>query len=190
MGQESLTLYNKVGNIISTTDFNGEIILYEYNTNNQLTKKLFEDGTSVEFNYDNVGRLESIVDDRGTTDYTYNERGNLLSRTEPDGKTISYAYNDSGKLESIITDSQVTSYTYDSFNFLDKVTANGEVTDYDYDVLGNLMQTTLANGVVETREYDELYRLIGLDNTDADGNVISSYDYTLDAVGNRTLVGE
>ena len=190
MGQESLTLYNEVGNVISTTDFNGEVILYEYNTNNQLTAKRFEDGTSVEFNYDNVGRLTSTIDERGTTSYTYNERGNLLSRIEPDGKTISYTYNDAGKLESIITDSVTTTYTYDSFNFLDKVTANGEVTDYDYDLLGNLVQTTLANGVVETREYDELYRLIGVDNTDADGNVISSYDYTLDAVGNRTLVEE
>ncbi|MBE9046396.1 RHS repeat protein [Pleurocapsales cyanobacterium LEGE 10410] len=41
--------------------------------------------------------------------------------------------------------------------------------------MGNLVQTTLANGVVETREYDELYRLISVDNTDADGNVIT-YD--------------
>ena len=190
MEQESLTIYNKVGQVISTTDFNGEVILYEYNENNQLTKKLFEDGSTVEFNYDDAGRLESVVDERGTTSYTYNERGKVLSRTEPDGKTISYTYNDAGKLESIITDSVTTSYTYDSFNFLDKVAANGKVTDYDYDVVGNLVQTTLANGVVETREYDELYRLIGVDNTDESGNVISSYDYELDAVGNRTLVEE
>ena len=57
-------------------------------------------------------------------------------------------------------------------------------------MLGNLVQTTLANGVVETREHDELYRLIGVENADADGNIISSYDYTLDVVGNRTLVEE
>ncbi|WP_048751296.1 RHS repeat-associated core domain-containing protein, partial [Crocosphaera watsonii] len=190
LGQESLTLYNEVGNVISTTDFNGEIIHYEHNQFDQLTAKRFENGTSVEFSYNEAGQLATITDSRGTTSFTYDVQGNSLSRTEPDGKSISYTYNDSGKLESVITDSVTTSYTYDQFNFLDKVTANGEVTDYDYNVLGNLVQTTLPNGVVETREYDELYRLIGVDNTDADGNILSSYDYELDAVGNRTLVEE
>ena len=52
-----------------------------------------------------------------------------------------------------------------------------------------MSQTDFANGVVETREYDVLNRLINLENRNSDG-VISSYDYELDAVGNRTQVTE
>lgn len=190
LGQESFTIYNAVGNVISTTDFNGETITYGYNEAGLLTLKTFEDSTTVEFGYNEAGQLETITDERGVTTYSYNERGNLLSHTQPDGKTITYGYNDAGKLETIVTPTVTTTYTYDQFNFLDTVTANGQITDYDYDVLGNLVQTTLPNGVVETSDYDDLNRLIELTNTDGDGNVISSYDYTLDEVGNRKLVEE
>lgn len=50
--------------------------------------------------------------------------------------------------------------------------------------------TILPNGIIETREYDELYRLIGVDNTDVNGNILSNYDYTLDEMGHRILVEE
>ncbi|NET91148.1 MAG: hypothetical protein F6K45_24165 [Kamptonema sp. SIO1D9] len=189
LGQKSLTLYDEVGNVTSTTDFNGETILYEYDENNLLTKKRFEDETTVEFSYEE-GKLTTITDERGITSYQYNDEGRLFSRTEPDGTTISYTYNDAGQTQSIITPSQTISYTYDEFNRLNLVTANGQTTDYDYDVVGNLVKTTLANGVVETRRYDDLNRLIEVVNTDAAGQVISSYEYTLDAVGNRTFVEE
>ena len=75
-------------------------------------------------------------------------------------------------------------------NRLDTVTdADNGVTDYDYDAVGNLITTTFANGVTENREYDELGRLIVLENVN-DNGVISRYTYTLDAVGNRLKMEE
>ncbi|WRL44039.1 RHS repeat-associated core domain-containing protein [Cyanobacterium aponinum UTEX 3222] len=190
LGQKAETFYNPVGNVIRTVDFNGEEIIYDYNDINLLTQKTFADSTTVEYSYED-DRLVSVIDERGETTFSYNDLGRLLSRVEPDGKSISYTYNNVGQLESIITDGQTIAYTYDTFGRLDTVTADNGVTDYDYDLVGNLIETTLPNGVVETREYDQLYRLIGVENVDGDGgNILSSYDYTLDEVGNRLLVEE
>ena len=47
----------------------------------------------------------------------------------------------------------------------------------------NSTATTYSNGVVETRGYDELNRLISVVNEDGTGNIFSSYTYTLDNVG-------
>jgi len=64
-----------------------------------------------------------------------------------------------------------------------------DVTAYFYDGVSNLVRTEFPNGVVETREYDELDRLLYLENT-LDDSLISSYTYTLDKVGNRLSVEE
>ena len=55
---------------------------------------------------------------------------------------------------------------------------DGGVTRYTYDAAGNLVRTDLPNGTVETREYDDLNRLMFLENRNAAG-VISSFSYTL-----------
>lgn len=69
------------------------------------------------------------------------------------------------------------------------VTSSEGTTTYFYDVAGNLVKTELPNGVVETRDYDELNRLKLVKNT-KDGVVISSFDYTLDLVGHRRVMQE
>ena len=63
------------------------------------------------------------------------------------------------------------------------------VTSYFYDDASNLKRTVFGNGVVESRSYDRLNRLEFLENKLGD-TVISSYDYTLDLVGNRRSVLE
>jgi RHS repeat-associated protein len=74
---------------------------------------------------------------------------------------------------------------------LKKVTDNvGAVTTYNYDGNNNLTQTTFTNGIVETRTYDVLNRLLDLVNQKSDGTILSGYSYTLDKIGNRLKVTE
>ena len=63
------------------------------------------------------------------------------------------------------------------------------LTTYGYDDANNLIRTEFPNGVVETREYDELNRLIGLENKVGD-TVISGYRYDLNDAGHRLSVTE
>jgi RHS repeat-associated protein len=48
----------------------------------------------------------------------------------------------------------------------------------------------LSNGIVERRGYDELNRLNSLTNTNANGTILSNYNYTFDKAGNRKIVTE
>jgi len=67
---------------------------------------------------------------------------------------------------------------------------------YDYDADGNLWKTSYPNNLVETRTYDDLGRLDLLKTAKVDPvtklelDVISSYDYAVDNVGNRKEVLE
>jgi YD repeat-containing protein len=63
------------------------------------------------------------------------------------------------------------------------------VTHYTYDAVGNLLRTDLPNGTSQVRTYDALGRLTSLENR-GPGGVLSSYQYTLDVLGNRTAVLE
>jgi len=191
MGQRMESVYNAVGLLERSIDFNGEVIEYFYDDlNNLRTKSFVDEERTVEFTYTTTGRIETVTDNRGLTQFNYDERGRLQSRTEPDGTTISYTYYAFDLVETVTTPSGTTTYAYDELYRIDAVTASGKVTNYNYDSVGNLTKIIYNNGIVEVRSYDELNRLTSVVQKDADENVIASYNYTLDALGNLLLVEE
>ncbi|MEM6251324.1 MAG: DUF4114 domain-containing protein [Cyanobacteria bacterium P01_D01_bin.156] len=190
LDQTSETEYDLVGNVISTTDFNVDTITYEYDERNRLIAKRLPDEADELYTYTATGQLQTVTDDRGVTVYLYDERDRLVNRTEPDGRVISYTYDDAGNVRSLTTPSGTITYTYDALNRLETVSdPDGGLTTYTYDAVRNLIQTAFPNSVIETREYDPLNRLLFLENRN-DDEVLSSYRYTLDPVGNRTKVEE
>ncbi|MEL4897465.1 putative Ig domain-containing protein [Crocosphaera sp. Alani8] len=196
LGQRSITTYDAVGNIETVTDFNEKIITYFYDVQNRLIKKLFADNSFVDYTYTLTGLRETITDSRGTTTYTYDERDRLIAQTDPtgiyldSGNTLEYSYDLTGNRTSVTTPSGTVYYTFDEWNRLKTVTdADNHQTIYVYDGVSNLIETTFSNGVIETRDYDDLNRLIKLENKLGE-QVISGYEYTLDKVGHRLKVEE
>ncbi|MEL4894751.1 papain fold toxin domain-containing protein [Crocosphaera sp. Alani8] len=127
---------------------------------------------------------------------TYDERDRLITQTDPtgvyldSGNTLEYSYDLAGNRTSVTTPSGTVYYTFDEWNRLKTVTdADNHQTIYVYDGVSNLIETTFSNGVIETRNYDELNRLIKLENKLGE-QVISGYEYTLDKVGDRLKVEE
>jgi RHS repeat-associated protein len=91
----------------------------------------------------------------------------------------------------LTTQAGTTSYGYDKLNRLDTVKDGTRLlADYDYDAVGNLIQTKLANGSVESRQYDTRERLTQVTTKNVTGTIFSDFKYTLDAVGNRKKVEE
>jgi RHS repeat-associated protein len=201
--RRSSITYDTLGNLERITDFNGKTISYTYNSYNRITSKLLPNQTPTNYTYNLDGLLETTTDSRGTTTYKYDERGRLISRTDPYGPyiatnkpTIEYSYDELGRISCVKTAIGNTIYTYDEDNRLKTVTApQGETTTYHYDKLGNLIRTELANNVVETRQYNSLNRLIEVKTTrinpvSQQEEIISKFNYTLDAEGNRQSVVE
>jgi RHS repeat-associated protein len=186
LGQRSTTAYDKASNVISYTDFNGQTTNYAYGLGNLLTGKQLSDGSQTSITYSATGKRQSVMDSRGTTSYTYNAQGQITKVANPDGQQISYAYDSQGHLSRITTTAGTTTYAYGAFNRLQQVTdSQGGITAYTYDLAGNLVNTRFANGITETRWYDSLNRLVSVTNTNAQSQIVSSYAYVLDAVGNK-----
>jgi RHS repeat-associated protein len=190
LGQRSTQTYDAVGNVTSFTDFNGKTITYRYNSNDQIITEGFADGTSVNYTYTPTLQRATVTDSRGVTSYTYNERDQLTTRTEVDGRTIGYTYDIAGNRTSLTTPAGTVGYTYDALNRMQTVSdRSGGVTRYVYDAVGNLVRTELPNNTVETRRYDNLDRLVSVEQRGASG-VIAGYEYTLGLAGNRLAVTE
>jgi RHS repeat-associated protein len=102
--------------------------------------------------------------------YAYDASSNVSARTIG-GQKVSYAYNADGELASVTT-------------IKPGKKAVPLETDYGYDAAGNLVRTTLPNGVIEDRSYDRAGRLVSIHATNANGVSVFGADYTLDPAGN------
>jgi YD repeat-containing protein len=183
--------YDAVGNLISRKDPNGNTITYLYDANNHRTKTTYPAGTPVTFGYDNNGNRTSMTDALGTTTYSYDALNRLTSVTDCYGQTVSYGYDKDGNRTSITYPGNLTvRYAYDAANRLKSVTDwLNNTTTYNYDADGNLTSSVNPNGTAAAYHYDPANRLMSLTNTD-NSAVISSYQYTLDAVGNHSQVSQ
>nr|WP_228057013.1 putative Ig domain-containing protein [Tychonema sp. LEGE 07203] len=202
--KRSTFVYDDVANTVTITDFNNKTVKYTYNDQNQVVAKQYQNvsGATVSVTYATNGLEETITDSRGATVYKYDSLGQVISRKDPvgpylaSGNSIEYKY-ESGQVSEVKTPTRTTGYTYDSEGRLKTVsTPDMGTVMYDYDSLGNLWKTLYPNNLVETRIYDSLGRLDLVKTVKVDPvtklelQVVSSYDYAVDAVGNRREVLE
>lgn len=126
-------------------------------------------GVSVDYTYDDLNRLSTVVDNRlsgnRTTTYSYDNASNIATVVYPNGLT--------------------STFTYDAMNRLTAMNAGTANYSYQLGPTGNRINATEGNGRFLTWSYDGIYRLtneqISNDPEKNDGSV----SYGLDPVGNR-----
>jgi RHS repeat-associated protein len=132
------------------------------------------DGVSVDYTYDDLHRLEAIIDNRlaaGTTTYAYDVAGNLKSDSRPNGARSDYTYDALNRLTSIgVTTAGTMQASY----------------AYTRDRTGHRLSVNEGSGRTVDYTYDAVYRLTReavSDDPNSAGNGV--VDYTYDPVGNR-----
>ncbi len=81
--------------------------------------------------------------------------------------------------------------SYDAMNRLTTVMDwLSNTTTYNYDPTGNLISAVNPNNTAAAYQYNPANRLVALTNSGPVSTVISSYAYTLDAVGNHSRVDQ
>ena len=185
--------YDAASNLTQRTDARGLVTKYIYDATNLLTDldHYQSDGMtlvdSVDYTYDDVGNRLTMVDPTGTTIYVYDALNRPKSFSFPGPNSVSYQYDNTGHRSRITyPDTKFVDHTYDEAGNLKTATDwLTKQTVYTYDNARNLTKTALPNGAWTDFGYDTADRLTSVLNKNA-GGTISSFTYTLDAVGNRT----
>ncbi|MCL2655239.1 MAG: DUF6531 domain-containing protein, partial [Coriobacteriia bacterium] len=127
-------------------------INYSWNSDGQLSRKLFSNGLSTDYHYNTTGLLAELIhtDAEGILDrYSYGYDA-LLNKTSverfrrdmPEASgSFQYSYDPLGHLTEVVKDGQMQkAFTYDPFGNRTSLAQGDEHTDYSYNALDQLMR--------------------------------------------------
>jgi RHS repeat-associated protein len=174
--------YDALGNVQTRVDENGIQATYTYDFD-LLTNISYSDGTpSVSFTYNDNGEIISMMDGIGTTSFGYDSEARMIQVDGPfaqDEKT--YTYDAVGNRKSMDLPNMHISYVYDELNRIISVTSNYGSADYVWNVNTNLLnRINYGNDTFCEYEFDMVQRVKSVKNKNADGTVISEFNYNYD----------
>ena len=140
------------------TDVLGRTEQYHYDYNNELTKRVFADGSAVLMERDSLGRLLSHTDAMGrVTRYQYSNEGQVETIVRPDGAILHFDYDDCYRLiRKSDAEGRYDGYTYDEAgNLLTHTDPLKHTTRFEYADNGLLLSVTDPNGSSTAYHYNE-----------------------------------
>ena len=193
LGNTKTFTYDKNNRLIRTTDSAGNVTLQSYDNVGQTASITDANGNVTTYTYDAYNRLTQVIcANNDTTTYTYDYAGNVLTMTDGKGNVTTYEYNCKNQATKVISDGgrsgEAGNYFYDDTKLVryeysadgkltTKTDRNGNVTTYTYDIHGNLLIVSVANGEsVQTISYTYDRNGNVLAMTDATGTTTRTYD--------------
>ena len=186
--------YDLNGNVLTSTDANGNVTTNTYDalnrvlTANTVNPNDSSKNVSKSYQYDKMGRtVRTTVNDKSTT-YLYDDLGRVYQEEGYNSfKGYKYAgisqypiYECSGIFHKIIYYEK--DYEYDDEMRVSSVQeSENDIVSYTYDANGNKKSETLANGVVSTYTYNKANRITKIENKKGNSNIsVYEYSYYLD----------
>ena len=133
---------------------------YLFSTEGKLTSIRDPRGKAVSINYDETGRITSVMDVTGrqALSFSYNPAGRISSATDAAERTVNYEYDQIGRLVRVYDSvSVIAEYAYNSYHGItSKSNALGETTriEYEYADRGVIKSVTDPAGRQMTFSYD------------------------------------
>lgn len=199
----SRTLYDNNGNmVVSTSNNDKDIVRYEYDENNRLTKLKYPNNIVVTYTYDENGNIKTVTDKDGLkTTYTYDDNDNEVIRTTGLIET-NKRYDADNRLIRIKNEHRLTgelideySYRYDSNNnIIEEIKREPyrkKVSLLDIEVVLETNQNIRV--IKQNFTYDDENKLTDarverLGMKDLSEANVTTYHYEYDPNGNRTQV--
>ncbi|MEM8831366.1 MAG: RHS repeat-associated core domain-containing protein [Cyanobacteria bacterium P01_G01_bin.19] len=165
--------YNTDSRIVTVTDSDGRVTNYEYDQTGELLTAVTDEAGTTTYTYDGVA-LASISDPNGTTiEFTYDDRGRLTQQSVSGEGTatevLNYSYGEAG--EVTVTDAlgNETELLLNENGQVGQLTdANGRLINFSYDAQGNLTQIVAPENNTTLFGYDGRGNLTS--QVDAEGN--------------------
>lgn len=182
--------YDNNGNVIEQKTRSGALINSSYDKLNRLVGKTYptEAANNITYSYDLLNRRtqSKLTNNTSTVDYVYDNAGRLSSTTSG-GKAIAYQYDAAGN--RIRTTWPETTFfvtsSYDALNRPKDIKETGTVNlaSYAYDDLSRRTTITLGNGTTTTSTYNAQNQLSGLAHALAGTAQDISYTYARNRIG-------
>ncbi|MFI6823155.1 DUF6531 domain-containing protein [Micromonospora sp. NPDC050187] len=186
------------GRVLAETDASGEVVRFDRPVENgpgtitqagptaivrdaaRLVTSMTNGGSETRYEYDNLGRVAVVEDDRGVTEVGWTLEGELAWRQHPNGDVEEFGYDGEGNLvEAVDPTGRRTRFEYGAFDLVTaRVDDAGNRTEYAYDTELRLTAVTDPQGRTWRYTYDPNGRLV--EETDPDGRV---QRYAYDAAG-------
>ncbi len=206
--------YDANGNLTQQIDSKGQTIDFSYDQLNRLSGKQYEDAnlTTVSYYYDQatstnpIGRLTSVADNSGTTQFSYDEQGRTsgVLRTidnappnYPPTYSTGFAYDPLNRVTQIIyPDGDQANYAYDGAGNMSTVSNNAPVpvpyaTFSGYNAFGQVGQISFQNGVNTSLTYDQYNsRLQEMTTTTPGNGEVQDFVYGYDGNGNILTIAD
>ncbi len=167
--------YNSTGFLESIVDPSGNFNYYGYSSIGLQTESSIYASDSTQVYYSDI----NFGDPSDNDDLVSGKPWKLIRRNADDTDDLEtvYAYDSSGNVTSVTdANGNITQYEYDLFNRLVEVIQPGDIsTTYTYDSQGNLTGVTDAEGHLTLYAYDDMSRLVSEDSQDT-GITLYSYD--------------
>ncbi|MDR2861578.1 MAG: hypothetical protein LBV07_03395, partial [Syntrophobacterales bacterium] len=188
--KETLFAYDGVGNLTSRTDARNNAVTYAYDAVDRLTQVNYPNQTTAAYTYDALGRMLTAANPHITYTYVYDADSRVTSVTDNRGYGIAYQYDAAGNRTQMTlfpnTPAQrITTYSYDNAGRPAGITSTAGAFTISYDLNGRRQNLIYPHQVTASYTYDHAGQLTGLTHQ-GPGQLIASFTYSLDAVGNRT----
>ena len=160
--------YDNYDRLQTITTPDQKVVQYGYDLLNNITSLVTPAGTTA-YGYDALNRLDTVTKgSRILADYDYNKVGNLSEIKLVNGSVEERKYDSRNRLERITT-KNATGTTFSDFKYtLDGVgnrkkveEFDGRTVDYIYDPLNRLTQEKMVGGAAGNRTVDYTYDLAG-----------------------------
>lgn len=182
-GATTLANYDANGNVVETTDAQTKITRYRYDDADRLVETTRPNGSTTATSYLPGGPVAAVTDPGGAvTSYGYDSLGRRSSRTDPLNRTTTYTHDLAGRIKTVTApDGSGTTMTYDDAGQL--VATTGVSSSSAYDQLGRRTRRTDATGTTNWT-YDSLGRMTSEWRSSKDDRI----DYGYDLAGNLTSI--
>jgi len=164
-GQQTITVKDFKGNVVSITDHLGGVMRYAYDAQGNLTDTTDASGNITSMSYDVRGRKTSMNDpDMGIWSYQYDVQGNLIGQTDAKNQSTIMTYDALSRLVSRTEPEGVSTWVYDTLWIGGLTSESGPLSSktYSYDTLGRVTTSiTTVNGqnFAVDSTYDALNRV-------------------------------
>jgi len=198
------TEYDINGNVIRSTDPNGNITVNTYDDLDRLTRSVKTDSNgnhsvTTSYQFDRLGRTISSSVGNATTTYEYDKLGRVVSETDSNGTFKGYFYEGiSDYVSRTITGRRHlllysdVSYQYDDEMRVSSISeSSSQIVSYEYDANGNRSKEILANGISTEYAYNCINAVTEIRSFNGENEIASTtYKYYLDGSDSRKIVTE